>query len=62
MKYEIILTFIFFVLINSGPVLNNYPITFEMLGPTTYNPDSGVSIKNGYKLRIGFTGNSWLAV
>lgn len=33
-----------------------------MLGPATYNPDSGASIKNGYKLRIGFTGHSWLAV
>jgi hypothetical protein len=62
MKYEIILALLIIVIIHSDPVLNNFPITFEMLGPSTYNPDSGASIKNGYKLRIGYTGHSWLAV
>jgi hypothetical protein len=33
-----------------------------MLGPTKYNPDSGGSTLNGYKLRIGYTGHSWLAI
>ncbi len=50
------------VRIKSGPILDKLPITFEMLGPTTYNPDSGGAALNGYKLRIGYTGHSWIAV
>lgn len=33
-----------------------------MLGTTTYNPDSGGATLNGYQLRIGYTGHSWIAV
>ena len=33
-----------------------------MLGQTTYNPDSGASTLKGYRLRIGYTGHSWIAV
>lgn len=33
-----------------------------MLGPATYNPDSGASTLKGYRLRLGFTGRSWIAV
>lgn len=43
-------------------VLNNFPIKFEMLGTTTYIPDSGGVSRNGYKLRIGFQNYQWLAV
>ncbi len=51
-----------FIIINSGPILDNLPITFQFLGQTRYNPDSGAATLNGYKIRIGFTGRSWLAV
>lgn len=53
---------IIFINIRSGPILDNLPVTFEMLGPTTYNPDSGGESLNGYKVRIGYTGHSWIAV
>ena len=33
-----------------------------MIGNTTYNPDLGSSTVDGYLLRIGYTGHSWLAV
>ena len=33
-----------------------------MLGQTTYNPDTGAATLKGYKLRIGYTGHSWIAV
>jgi hypothetical protein len=33
-----------------------------MLGTTQYNPDTGASLKNGYKIKIGYTGHSWIAV
>ncbi len=33
-----------------------------MIGNTTYNPDLGGSAVNGYLLKIGYTGHSWLAV
>lgn len=33
-----------------------------MIGPTTYNSDSGGATLNGYKIRIGYTGHSWIAV
>ena len=33
-----------------------------MLGPITYNPDSGASTLKGYRLKLGFTGHSWIAV
>jgi hypothetical protein len=33
-----------------------------MLGQTTYNPDSGAATLKGYKLKIGYTGHSWIAV
>lgn len=46
----------------TGPILNNIPITFQMNGATTYNPDSGGQTLNGYKLTLGFYGYSWLAV
>jgi len=44
------------------PILDNLPVTFEMLGTTTYNPDSGGATLSGYQLRIGYTGHSWIAV
>lgn len=56
----LILTII--VNIGCGPILDKLPVTFEMLGPTTYNPDSGAATLNGYKIRIGYTGHSWIAV
>ena len=62
MKYIFILPWFFILHVFTGPILNNYPIIFEMLGPTTYNPDSGTSTKNGYKLKLGYTANSWIAV
>ncbi len=46
----------------TGPILNNIPIAFQMNGATTYNPDSGGQTLNGYKLTLGFYGYSWLAV
>ena len=33
-----------------------------MSGSTTYMPDSGGSSRQGYKLKIGFSGYSWLGV
>ena len=58
----LLLIFTIIVRIESGPILDKLPVTFEMLGPTTYNPDSGGAELNGYKLRIGYTGHSWIAV
>ena len=53
---------VFFPIALAGPVLDNFPITFEMRGPTTYNPDAGGSARSGYKLRIGYTNKQWLGV
>ena len=33
-----------------------------MSGATTYIPDTGGTSKQGYKLRLGYQGNSWLGV
>lgn len=44
-----------------GPVLDNFPITFEMSGETSYIPDSGGVARNGYKLKIGYAFHQWLA-
>lgn len=33
-----------------------------MLGTTTYSPDMGGATLNGYKIQIGYTGHSWIAV
>lgn len=62
MKYVIFLIFLLLIQVRSGPVLDNFPITFEMLGPTTYNPDSGAATLKGYKIKIGYTGHSWIGV
>ena len=59
--FVLILT-VLFASANAGPVLDNFPITFEMKGPTTYNPDAGGTVKNGYKMRIGYTNKQWLGV
>lgn len=48
--------------IHSGAVLNNYPITFQMSGQTTYTPDAGGASRSGYNLRVGFTNNQWLGI
>jgi hypothetical protein len=33
-----------------------------LLGQTKYNPDTGASTLNGYKIRIGYTGHAWIAI
>lgn len=64
MKKTILILVLSIIVINikSGPILDNLPVTFEMLGSTTYSPDSGGATLNGYKIRIGYTGHSWIAV
>jgi hypothetical protein len=44
------------------PILDNYPIKFQLNGATTYTPDSGGSPLNGYKLTIGYTNYQWLGI
>lgn len=56
---------IFTLLISSvytDGVINGLPITFTMSGPTSYSPDLGGGIKQGYLLTIGFTSYSWLGI
>ena len=53
---------IFIMQCTCGPILNNFPITFEMLGSQTYTPDSGGISRSGYKLRLGYSYYQWLAV
>jgi hypothetical protein len=43
-------------------VINGLPITFTMGGATSYSPDLGGGIKQGYLLTIGFASYSWLGV
>ena len=43
-------------------VMNGLPITFTMGGPTSYSPDLGGGIKQGYLLSIGFAAYSWLGI
>jgi hypothetical protein len=49
------------ILVNSGAILNNLPVTFSMLGTTRYSPDSGGQ-QNGYILNLGYVGLTWLGV
>lgn len=58
----LLLISVFLQISQTGPILNNIPITFQMNGATSYNPDSGGQTRNGYKLTLGFYGYSWLAV
>lgn len=59
-KLCILMVVIYFV--NAGAILNNIPITFMMGGPTTYIPDTGGAVQNGYLLTLGYQGSSWLGV
>jgi hypothetical protein len=43
-------------------VLNSLPVTFSMTGSVSYIPDNGGGTQNGYKLTLGYSGSSWLAV
>jgi len=57
-----LIIFAFLLVCHAGPILNNLPITFQMNGATTYNPDSGGQTLAGYKLSIGYISSSWIAV
>lgn len=48
--------------VRTDGVINGLPITFTMSGPTSYSPDLGGGIKQGYLLTIGFTSYSWLGI
>jgi len=61
MKNCIALAFLL-VFSQTAAVLNNLPVTFSMIGTTTYNPDIGGAAQNGYRLTLGYVGTSWLGV
>ena len=44
-----------------SPVLDGFPVTFSLQGPTSYTPNSGGSLVNGYILTIGYRNHGWLA-
>lgn len=45
----------------SEAILNGLPVTFSLTGGTTYTPDAGGAIQNGYTINLGYTGSSWIA-
>ena len=47
--------------IKSEAILNGLPVTFSLTGGTTYTPDAGGAIQNGYTINLGYTGSSWIA-
>lgn len=48
--------------ISADAILSGLPVTFTMSGATTYTPDAGGQLRNGYLLTLGYVGRSWLGV
>ena len=61
-----IITFLFALALlqisSADAILNGLPVTFTMSGATTYTPDAGGQLRNGYLLTLGYVGRSWLGV
>lgn len=46
----------------SQPILDSYPVTFQLEGLSTFTPNSGNAMIAGYSLTIGYINHQWLAV
>lgn len=44
------------------PILDSFPVTFQLEGLNTFTPNSGNAIIAGYGLTIGYVNHQWLAV
>lgn len=47
---------------SQAPVLDGFSVTFSLGGLTSYTPNSGISLVNGYTLTLGFMNHEWMAV
>lgn len=62
MIVTIFLTIIFNLACAQYPILNNYPVRYELSGATTFIPNSGSASVSGYTLTLGYMNHQWLAV
>ncbi len=58
---KIVALLFLFIAVRNEAILNGLPVIFNLVGTTTFTPDSGGSMQSGYTINLGYTGSSWIA-